>query len=440
MLLLQSAPPARAVAQSGAEETCAGDCDGDGQVTIGDLVRAVNIALGSGIVRDCQSLDGDDDAAIAINELVVAVQNALTGCLPEVMRTDYPVGDNPRFVAVADLDGDRVQDLAVSNYNDASVSILLGARDGSFRLHGTTSSGVGPIGIAAGDFDGDERLDLAVSNNTTRSVDTVSILIGHGDGTFANPREIAVGDWPQIVISEDFDGDGALDLAVATDPDGTPFEGDDSLLVLRGGGDGTFAMLGRHGVGGGVVLIVPAQLDDRQATDLIVVNRSDDSVSVLFGNGDGSFQAEQRYPAGPGVHSVALADFDRDGILDLFAANTDAFVPERSASLLRGVGGGGFAEPTYVSVSPGASSVVARDFDGDGNMDVAIATGSTDEVALLFGDGRGAFPARRLFQTLALPLHIAAADFDENGVADLAVADLRARSVSIFFGPQLGWR
>lgn len=64
----------------GGASTCAGDCDGGGGVTIDELVRAVGIALGSGAVAGCASLDTNGDAQVSINELVAAVGNALDGC------------------------------------------------------------------------------------------------------------------------------------------------------------------------------------------------------------------------------------------------------------------------------------------------------------------------------------------------------------------------
>lgn len=59
---------------------CPGDCGGDGQVTIGDLIIAVNVALGTRPLLVCRSLDDNGDGAIEINELVGAVNRALMGC------------------------------------------------------------------------------------------------------------------------------------------------------------------------------------------------------------------------------------------------------------------------------------------------------------------------------------------------------------------------
>jgi parallel beta-helix repeat protein len=59
---------------------CGGDCNGDGQVTINELLLAVNIALGSRPVGDCSSVDDNGDGQVQIGELIQAVNHALTGC------------------------------------------------------------------------------------------------------------------------------------------------------------------------------------------------------------------------------------------------------------------------------------------------------------------------------------------------------------------------
>jgi hypothetical protein len=59
---------------------CVGDCDGDGSVTVDEIVRGVNIALGMSSVDDCPAFDGDGDGSVTVDEVVTAVNNALNGC------------------------------------------------------------------------------------------------------------------------------------------------------------------------------------------------------------------------------------------------------------------------------------------------------------------------------------------------------------------------
>lgn len=64
----------------GGATPCPGDCDGDGVVTVSELIRAVNIALGALPLSDCPSLDTDHDGRVTIGELIAAVNNALSNC------------------------------------------------------------------------------------------------------------------------------------------------------------------------------------------------------------------------------------------------------------------------------------------------------------------------------------------------------------------------
>ncbi len=59
---------------------CSGDCDGDRSVTVYEVLRGVNIALGAFLLTDCPSFDGDSNGEVTVNELVQAVKNALAGC------------------------------------------------------------------------------------------------------------------------------------------------------------------------------------------------------------------------------------------------------------------------------------------------------------------------------------------------------------------------
>ncbi len=62
---------------------CNGDCDGDGQVTVAELIRIVRIGLDLQPVSDCPAADRNDDGAVAIAELIAAVNRALNGCTPD---------------------------------------------------------------------------------------------------------------------------------------------------------------------------------------------------------------------------------------------------------------------------------------------------------------------------------------------------------------------
>src|SRR5262249_6753442 len=79
-----------------------------------------------------------------------------------VAHRDFESGATPVFVAVGDFNGDRVQDLAIANNHDNTVSVLLGKGDGTFLAARAFAVGTNPVSVAVRDFNGDGRLDLAV--------------------------------------------------------------------------------------------------------------------------------------------------------------------------------------------------------------------------------------------------------------------------------------
>lgn len=126
-------------------------------------------------------------------------------------------------MVVADFNGDGKSDLAgiftagpyVQNY---VVGILLGNGDGSFQAPVVYAVGASPQSFVAADFNGDGKIDLAVANSGD---DTISLLLGDGDGTFGPqtiiplPEPMGQGLAPVWIIAGDFNADGKLDLAVA---------------------------------------------------------------------------------------------------------------------------------------------------------------------------------------------------------------------------------
>jgi hypothetical protein len=88
--------------ERGAAQVCAGDCDGGGEVSVDELITCVSIALGAAEVATCAPCDINQDQQVRVDELVGAVNAALTGCpLPlrvgvSVVRLT-PCGENPEW-------------------------------------------------------------------------------------------------------------------------------------------------------------------------------------------------------------------------------------------------------------------------------------------------------------------------------------------------------
>lgn len=137
-------------------------------------------------------------------------------------------------VEAADLNGDGHIDVVRTGRFLSTVEVLLGNGDGTFQA--PREFRVGPVGsksLRVADVSGDGIADVIVSNAASADV---SVLLGRGDGTLDSPRRFDATATPFGVEVGDFDGDGALDLAVGEDGN----IGGASFAILKGRGDGTF--------------------------------------------------------------------------------------------------------------------------------------------------------------------------------------------------------
>jgi hypothetical protein len=186
-----------------AELLCVGDCDDNGAVTIGEVVKGVNIFLGESSLEQCPTFDCDGTGRVTIGCIIQAVNALLAGCPTPGCgtasfgaATNFGVGIAPLSVAVGDFNDDGKLDLAVANGGSNAVSILLGTGTGSFGVATNFGVGTNPESVAVGDFNGDGKLDLAVVNDTSNNV---SILLGTGTGSFGAATDFNVGTSPASV-------------------------------------------------------------------------------------------------------------------------------------------------------------------------------------------------------------------------------------------------
>jgi hypothetical protein len=326
-------------------------------------------------------------------------------------------GDNPLSVNSADFNGDGNQDLAVANYLDNTVSVLLGNGNGSFQSQVTYTTGTGPVNVSAADFNGDGKLDLAVVNALAN---TVSILLGNGDGTFQTAVDYATGLQPAGVITADFNGDGALDLAVSNELAAT-------VSILLGNGDGTFQDAVDYAVGEQPTGIAASDFNGDDILDLAVANFSSNTIALLAGNGDGTFQLPTFTATAPGPVSLVAADFNGDGSPDLVVAELTA----SQVSFLPGEGNNTFGRRVDYDTGMYPEAVVTGDFNGDGILDLALPTDDAlGSVSVLLGTGTGTFQPSTDFPAGLLPAAIATGDFNNDGRLDVATADANLNSIS----------
>jgi hypothetical protein len=199
----------------------------------------------------------------------------------------FATGGSPIFVAVRDLNGDGLPDLAVANYLSATVSVLLnttapGAASASFSAQQTFATGNNPDSLATGDVNGDGLPDLVVTNETDN---TVSVLLnttapGAATPSFSAQQAFATGNGPRSVAAGDVNGDGLPDLTVANVLSSTV----SVLLNTTAAGAATASFSAQltfaTGDAPGSVSVGDVNGDGRR--DLAVANLSSNNVSVLL--------------------------------------------------------------------------------------------------------------------------------------------------------------
>jgi hypothetical protein len=330
------------------------------------------------------------------------------------------IGSRPYSGSVGDLNGDGIPDIVVSNPLTNSVSVLLGNGDGTFQSPAVYETGGTPLGVTIADFNSDNVPDLAVVNSTDG---TVSVLLGIGNGMFQLQQTYAVGKEPYATSAADFNSDGILDLACANESDGT-------VSILLGKGDGTFESQTVTATGANPDGIVSVDFNGDGIPDLAVAAVY--SISISIGNGDGTFQPAVNYLAGSGLEGIVVGDFNRDGLPDLVGVDFGG----ASISVLLGNGDGTFQAPTPYQVGNYPYSASVGDFNRDGLPDLAISNDADGTVSILLGNGDGTFQSQFTLAAGSGPTGLAVADFNLDGITDLLVSGSSTNNISVLLGQQ----
>jgi len=421
-------------------------------------------------------------------------------------KGDFSVGSDPVAAVAADFNGDLTDDLAV--LSESSVYLLKSNGDGMFSPFGAAidTRGRGGVAIAAGRIgNSDNFVDLAISNADS---DTLTVLFGNNDGTFqlpaSSPRPLSVGDNPRELVIGQFNDDAAPDIAVISGTDV-----DTHVQLLFGDGSGGFTQEPADAAQFGAVAIAAADADSDEKTDIVVASLGEsgggagtvqlycqqESV-VCFSSGPGSasemagFQVQ--FPILNGQFSaIRAADLNGDAKPDLVVVSSDGSgiiillnrtgqetpttetptvtpalsftptptIPTSTPTLTptppptvtpTPIPTAPYTECTYdgsgqPAVGGRPVAVAVGDFYRDGNPAIAVADNQGNRILVLHShlnpQGLDAcavlgMSAGTVLPNVAAPVALATADFDRDGKLDLAVVG--SAGLSVFFGDGTG--
>ena len=290
----------------------------------------------------------------------------------------YKVGKNPTTVTPTDINQDGLTDLLTTNIGSNTLSILLGNGDGTFHDQVQLNTCREPRSLALGMYNHDPYPDVVLACS---GGDEVAVLFGRANGKFEEGPRYPVHRTPIAIASGDLNGDQAPDLVVALR--------NDKIKVFLGTGTGEFTHGAQYEYGDTPTSVALADLNGDGKTDLAVTNGGpmSNAVSIWMGNGDGTFRSPTDYRTGKRPLGVSFADFNNDQIRDLLVINGE----RDSFTTFLGNGNGTFQPGRDSGADAGPNFGLARDFNGDHRIDVAIVNIQSSDLSILFGRGDGTF-------------------------------------------------
>lgn len=377
--------------------------------------------------------DGMNDLAVScfdLNQFVVITDVASYA----LARTVIPVAGPPSLSTIRDVTGDGLADLVACVFTRASMVIVPQLANGtlgaSFQLD---ASGL-PLRPFVGDFDRNGSADLMVMSSLG---DRINLWTSANSGRLHGARNYdSTLSSAAFVAGGDFDGDGRNDVAVGG------FQ-DTRVQIMATDGNGDLVEAGSFEIGFSVLNVKSGDIDGDGKQDLVLpVNGG---VKLLHNTTSGGVLAFTLVPAGQellapgnGPFGVGIADMNRDGRKDLVVAD---YIAGKVSTLLATATPFAFdGQPLVTQLGGGPADVAAADFTGDGILDIAVSRFGQSDIAILRNDGQGNLTSLLNMPVGQAPTYLITADFNRDGRADLVVSNGQSESVTVLYSQGNGFQ
>lgn len=289
----------------------------------------------------------------------------------------------------------------------------------------------GPANQGLVSFNGVGTIDAALITSSG-----IAVTLFNSDGTMLSTATYPVAGIGAGILAADFDGDGIQDLAATQN--GT--SGPGNVVVLLGKSDGTFGPPKAFTAGSFPFYLTTGDFDGDGVPDLAVTNLSANlgtagAVTVLLGKGDGTFAPAVGYPVGEFPGTIVAADFDGDGNVDLAALDTQTGIANYTNKVwvLLGRGDGTFKPALLTATGTGSGYLSFADVNNDGNLDLIIADQFASAMAIMLGKGDGTFQPSKEYVSAAQTTVTAPIPLTDGTTSILSGRRHRQRPDAVFY-------
>jgi hypothetical protein len=358
----------------------------------------------------------------------------------------FSVGTTPQGVVAADFWHTGYLGLVVANSASDTMTVYPGSANATFGTPTTISTCPAPGQVITADFNNDGYQDVAVA---CTGASEVEVFLNNQTGGFGAGATITVAASPAALVAGDFNSDGYADLVVVCGTSGIA-----TVLLTTGAPISTGQSTANSSIpGSNLTAIAAGNFDTSGHLDVALVDAANRIVIIGAGDGTGNFTGTDSEPLEPGPDSIVTGDWDHNGTTDLAVLNSDA----GTVSTLSGNGNATFtpSDTPIPLVLPhaniGGVSIVALDFNGDGNLDLIADSVSTNSLYMLLGNSDGTFqtsqqiagdgnntdePTQR-YPVAGGPAYLAVGDFNRDGKPDVAVTEYQGGAVALLLNNTL---